>query len=85
MAEEVALAMVEIEKAKCRVAMEKAEATQRMVGMEALKRKNAEMKAMRESEEKKRALDALAHNDVRYRKYTIHEIEVATDFFSDKL
>lgn len=85
MAEEAALAMAEMEKAKCRAAMEKAEAAQRMAGMEAQKRKNAEMKAMRESEEKKRALDALAHNDVRYRKYNIDEIEVATDFFSDKL
>lgn len=85
MAEEAAIAMAEIEKAKCKAALEKAEVAQRMAGIEAQKRKNAEIKAMRESEEKKRALDALAHNDVRYRKYTIDEIEVATDFFSDKL
>lgn len=56
-----------------------------MAGMEAQKRKNEKMKAMRELKEKKKVFGALTHSDIRYRKYTIDEIEVATDFFSDKL
>ncbi|CAK7352890.1 unnamed protein product [Dovyalis caffra] len=40
------------------------------------------MKAEQETEEKNRALNALAHNDVRYRRYTIEEIEEATDKFA---
>ncbi|KNA15223.1 hypothetical protein SOVF_100190 isoform C [Spinacia oleracea] len=75
-------AIVEIEKAKCRAAIEAAEAAQRLAEKEAQKRKLAESKAKQEAEEKNRALNALAHNDVRYRKYTIDEIEVATGSFS---
>ncbi|XP_058086164.1 U-box domain-containing protein 52-like isoform X2 [Magnolia sinica] len=85
MAEEAALAIAEMEKAKCKAAIEAAEASQRIAEMEAQKRRNAEMKAKKESEEKRKALDALANSDVRYRKYTIEEIEVATDFFSETL
>ncbi|KAH8481334.1 hypothetical protein H0E87_028992 [Populus deltoides] len=44
---------------------------------------NAEMKAHREAEEKRKALDALANSDVRYRRYPIEEIEAATDYFSE--
>ncbi|XP_020536636.1 U-box domain-containing protein 52 isoform X2 [Jatropha curcas] len=80
-AEEAALAIAEIEKAKCKAAMEAADKAQRLAEMEAQKRKYAEMKAKREAEEKKRALNALAH-DVRYRKYTIEEIEASTEKFS---
>lgn len=29
-------------------------------------------------------MDALAHADVRYRKYTIEEIEDATEYFDEK-
>ncbi|OAY53490.1 U-box domain-containing protein 35 isoform X2 [Manihot esculenta] len=82
LAEEAALAIAEQEKAKSRAAIEAAEAAQRIAEIEAQKRVNAEMKAHKESEEKKKALDALAHSDVRYRKYTIEEIEAATEFFS---
>lgn len=82
LSEEAALAIAEMEKAKCKVAMEAAEKSQKLAEMEAQKRKYAEMKAKRESEEKNRALNALAHNDVRYRKYAIEEIEEATDKFS---
>ncbi|OAY26885.1 U-box domain-containing protein 35 isoform X2 [Manihot esculenta] len=82
LSEEAALAIAEMEKAKCKVAMEAAEKAQKLAEMEAQKRKYAEMKAKRESEEKNRALNALAHNDVRYRKYAIEEIEEATDKFS---
>ncbi|KAK9279235.1 hypothetical protein L1049_012913 [Liquidambar formosana] len=83
LAEEAALAIAEKEKAKSRAAIEAAEAAQRIAELEAQKRINAEMKALKESEEKKKVLDALAHSDVRYRKYSIEEIEAATDFFSE--
>ncbi|KAF5188909.1 U-box domain-containing protein [Thalictrum thalictroides] len=84
-AEEAALAIAEREKAKCKAAIEAAEAAQRLAEMEAQKRRHAELKARKEAAEKKRALNVLANNDVRYRKYTIDEIEVATDRFSDSL
>ncbi|XP_065850876.1 U-box domain-containing protein 52 isoform X2 [Euphorbia lathyris] len=82
LSEETALAIAEMEKAKCRAAIEAADKSQRLAEMESQKRKYAEMKAKREAEEKHRALNALAHNDVRYRKYSIEEIEVATEKFS---
>lgn len=82
LAEETARSVAEKERAKCRAAMEAAEAAQRIAELESQKRISAEMKAVQESEEKKKALDALAHSDVRYRKYTIEEIEVATEYFS---
>ncbi|ERN12552.1 U-box domain-containing protein 35 isoform X1 [Amborella trichopoda] len=83
LAEEAARAVAEKEKAKCKAAMEAAEAAQRIAELESQKRRNAELKAQKETEEKKKALDALAHTDVRYRKYTIEEIETATDFFAE--
>lgn len=85
MAEEAALALAEKEKAKSKAAMEAAEAAQRIAELEAQKRINAEMKALKEAEEKKKVLDALVQSDVRYRKYTIEEIETATDYFSASL
>ncbi|GMJ07607.1 hypothetical protein like AT5G12000 [Hibiscus trionum] len=81
-AEEAAIAMAEKEKAKCRAAIEAAEAAQKLAEMEAYRRKQAEYKAKQESDEKNRALHALAINDVRYRKYTIEEIEEATGDFT---
>lgn len=84
-AEEAALAIAEMEKSKCRAALEAAEAAQRIAELEAHKRLNAEKKAKREAEEKNKALDALASSDVRYRKYTIDEIEVATEQFAERL
>ncbi|XP_019707763.1 U-box domain-containing protein 35 [Elaeis guineensis] len=84
LAEEAALALAEKEKARCKAAIEAAEASKRIAELEAQKRINAEMKVLKEAEEKKRALDALAHTDVRYRKYTIEEIEAATENFSEK-
>ncbi|MBA0597727.1 hypothetical protein Gorai_007524, partial [Gossypium raimondii] len=79
---EAALAMAEMEKAKCRAAIEAAEAAQKLAEMEAYRRRQAESKAKKESDEKNRALNALATNDVRYRKYSIVEIEEATENFS---
>ncbi|GMH07980.1 hypothetical protein Nepgr_009820 [Nepenthes gracilis] len=85
LAEEAALAMAEREKAKCQAALEAAEASQKIAELEAQRRITAEMKALKEAKEKKRALEALSSSDVRYRKYTIEEIKTATDYFSESL
>lgn len=85
LAEETALAIAEKERAKSKAAIEAAEAQKRIAQLEAQKRLTAEMKALRESEEKKKLLDALVNVDVRYRRYTIEEIEAATDFFAESL
>ncbi|KAF3447315.1 hypothetical protein FNV43_RR12500 [Rhamnella rubrinervis] len=85
LSEEAALAIAEIEKAKCKAAMEAAAMAQKLAEKEAQRRKQAEKAAKREAEEKNRALTVLSHNDVRYRKYTIEEIEAATDKFADSL
>lgn len=82
-AEEAAMAIVERERAKTKAAIEAAAAAQRIAEREAQKRIDAEMKALKESEEKDKVLNALAQNDNRYRKYTIEEIETATDHFSN--
>lgn len=86
LAEEAARASAEKEKAKCRAAMEAAEAAQRIAKREAQRRINIEMKILEEAEGNMTVeSDTLAMNDVviRYRKYTIDEIEVATDFFAE--
>ncbi|XP_064981592.1 U-box domain-containing protein 52-like [Musa acuminata AAA Group] len=83
MAEEAAMASVERERAKCRAAIEAAQAEHRLAELEAQKRIDAEMKAIKEAEVMKKALDSLAHADVRYRKYAIEEIEAATEYFAD--
>lgn len=83
LAEEAALAIAEREKAKCRAAIEAAEAAQRLAEMEAQKRINAERKALKESEENKKVMNSLTQSDARYRKYTIEEIETATEFFTE--
>ncbi|KAE8682625.1 U-box domain-containing protein 51-like isoform X2 [Hibiscus syriacus] len=79
---EAALAMAEKEKAKCKSAMEAAKASRRLAEIEAHRRRQAELKAKKESDEKTRALNVLAKNDVRYRKYSIEEIEEATENFA---
>lgn len=83
--EEAALRIAEMEKARCKAALEAAEAARRIAELEAHKRKNAELKAKRESEEKLKALDTLVRNDVQYRKYSIDDIEIATNYFADNL
>ena len=82
LSEEAALAMAEMEKVRCKAAIEAAEASQKLAEKEAQRRRYAELKASKEAEEKARALTAFAHNDIRYRKYSIEEIEVATQTFS---
>ncbi|KAG9138768.1 hypothetical protein Leryth_007407 [Lithospermum erythrorhizon] len=81
-AEETALKKVEMEKAKCLAAMDAAEKAKKLAEMEAQRRKYAEQKAKREAEERNRALNVLSNNDIRYRKYSIEELEEATNKFS---
>ncbi|KAK7351445.1 hypothetical protein VNO77_10921 [Canavalia gladiata] len=85
LAEEAALTSAEKERAKSKAAIEAAEAQKRIAEMEAQKRLNVEMKALRESEENKKVRDASVSVDIRYRRYTIEEIEAATEFFSVSL
>lgn len=79
------MALAEIEKQKTQVALEAAKTSRRLAELEVQKRKNAEIKAMREVEERKKAMEALARAEIRYRKYTIEEIEIATEYFSNSL
>ncbi|XP_042038117.1 U-box domain-containing protein 35-like isoform X2 [Salvia splendens] len=78
-AEETALALAEKEKAKSKAALEHAEAAQRIAELEAQKRITAEMNALKEAEDQGRAIQA----DCRYRRYTIEEIELSTEYFSE--
>ncbi|PKU63938.1 U-box domain-containing protein 35 [Dendrobium catenatum] len=59
LAEESAMALVEREKAKCKAALEAAQAQQRIAELEAQKRRYAEMQALREAEERK-AMDTFS-------------------------
>jgi len=77
------LQLVAKEKAKFKAAIEAAEAAQRIAELQ--KRLNAEMIAQKESEEKKTALESISNSDLRYQKYTIEEIEAATNEFSNSL
>ncbi|KAK6125056.1 hypothetical protein DH2020_041234 [Rehmannia glutinosa] len=81
LAHETALAIVEREKLMCKAAVEVAHKAQRIAELETEKRKRAEMKFKQESEEKQKAIDALAHSEIRYRRYTTDEIEIATNYF----
>ncbi|WCJ30663.1 Protein kinase protein with adenine nucleotide alpha hydrolases-like domain [Euphorbia peplus] len=84
-AEESALATVEREKARSKAAIEAAEAARKIAEIEGRRRAEAEMLAIKESREKRKALDVLSNSDVRYRKYSIEEIEAATEFFAQSL
>ena len=77
MTEETAISMIENEKAKAKTAMEAAEAANRLAEAEAKRRLTAEMKALKESDSPTR------YTMVRYRKYTVHEIEEGTDNFAE--
>ncbi|CAK9162211.1 unnamed protein product [Ilex paraguariensis] len=81
-AQEAALAILEVEKQKTKAAMEVAQMAQRLAELESQKRRGAEMKAKHEEEEKKKVMEELARFDIRYRKYTIEAIEIATSYFS---
>lgn len=83
MAEEAAVALVEKEKAIRRVAMDTARAENRIAELESQKRVDAEMMAIKDAHENNRTLDSAPRADVRYRKYTIEDIEIATEYFAE--
>ncbi|GAU28160.1 hypothetical protein TSUD_313190, partial [Trifolium subterraneum] len=60
LAEEAALAIAEKEREKSKAAIEAAEAQKRIAELEAQKRLKAEMKALKEAEEKRKVMDALS-------------------------
>ncbi|KAJ6394688.1 hypothetical protein OIU77_023819 [Salix suchowensis] len=78
LAEEAALSLAEMEKQKANTAIEAAKMAQRLAQMESQKRQAAEKRAI---QERKKAIKCLEQNSVLYRKYTIEEIEVATNNF----
>lgn len=77
MTEETAMSMVEKERAKAKTAVEAAEAANRLAEVEAKKRVTAEMKALKESDSFSR------HSIVRYRKYSVQDIEEGTANFAE--
>ncbi|KAL2555367.1 Protein kinase protein with adenine nucleotide alpha hydrolase-like domain [Forsythia ovata] len=83
LAEEEAKMVAEEDKAKCRAAIENAEAAQRIAEIESQKRVSAELEAIKESDETQTELNPLAQQDLIYRRYTIEEIEEATEYFSE--
>ncbi|KAL1344872.1 hypothetical protein AAHE18_08G075700 [Arachis hypogaea] len=82
MSQEAALAIAEREKARATAAWEMAEDAKKRAELEAQRRRDAELKAAKEAEEKEMALTALAHTDMRCRRYTMEEIEAATEKFN---
>ncbi|XP_014660471.1 U-box domain-containing protein 35 isoform X1 [Setaria italica] len=82
--EDSAMAMIEREKARAKAAMEAAEASQRIAEMEVQKRITAEKKLLKEAEDRKsRGGGGGMSHEVRYRRYSIEEIEQGTDRFND--
>ncbi|KAL0799671.1 hypothetical protein Bca101_054846 [Brassica carinata] len=77
MTEETAMSMVANERAKVKTAMEAAEAAKRLAEAEAKRRLNAELKVLKESD------SFSGHSIVRYRKYSVQEIEEGTDNFAE--
>ncbi|XP_073122349.1 U-box domain-containing protein 52-like isoform X2 [Henckelia pumila] len=77
--EEAARMTAEQERAKYKAAMENAQAAQRVAELESQKRVSIEMSALQDSEEDR----AISVSPLRYRRYTIEEIEVATEYFAE--
>lgn len=71
------------EKAKQLEIMEEIEMARNLLVKEACERQIAEMNALKESAERQKVVEALLLSDTRYRRYSINEIEVATDYFSE--
>ncbi|XP_042466190.1 U-box domain-containing protein 52-like [Zingiber officinale] len=78
----VAEEAAEREKTRYKAMEEAGQAENRIAELEARKRVTAEMKAIKESSERD-SIGPMRH-DLRYRKYTINEIEVATEYFTDR-
>ena len=82
LAEEAAMSAVQEERAKIEATVEAAEAAQRIAESGSRRRSNLEGEALRETVEMKKVLDTLSNSNIKYRRYTIEEIEEATDGFT---
>ncbi|XP_017407546.1 U-box domain-containing protein 35 isoform X2 [Vigna angularis] len=81
--QEAAEEIAEKEKEKSKAAKETAEMAKRLARLETKRRANVEGKYLKEAEEMRKALKNLQETDKRYRKYTLEEIEKATNEFSE--
>ncbi|XP_014522631.1 U-box domain-containing protein 35 isoform X2 [Vigna radiata var. radiata] len=81
--QEAAEAIAEKEKEKSKAARETAEMATRLARLETKRRANVEGKCLKEAEEMRKALRNLQETDKRYRRYTLEEIEKATNEFSE--
>lgn len=70
------------EKEKHLKVMKDLEEAKNMFAKESYERQMAELNIIKESLERQRIIDTLLSNDKRYRKYTMDEIQEATNFFS---
>lgn len=83
-AEEALTVLAEVEKEKSKAATQAALMTQKLAELETQKkRKIAEMKARNEEEEKKKAIELFERSNICYRRYSIQDIETATDHFNE--
>ena len=76
LAEEPTMSTVQREKAKIEATIEATEAVQRIP--ESGSRKRSNLKTV----EMKKVLDTLSNSNIKYKRYTIEEIEEATDGFT---
>ncbi|KAE9588115.1 putative protein kinase RLK-Pelle-RLCK-IXb family [Lupinus albus] len=83
--EEAALALAEVEKQKTKAAMESAEMSRCLAAIEIKKRKQTEKRAMQKEEEKQRASNTNPPHNILCKRYSIEEIEVATNCFDKAL
>ncbi|KAK7381477.1 hypothetical protein VNO80_00020 [Phaseolus coccineus] len=83
LSQEAAEAMAEKEKERSKAAKETAEAAKRIARVETKKRADVEVKCLKEAEERRKLLENLTRTDKRYRKYTMEEIQKATNEFSE--
>ncbi|XP_022720880.1 U-box domain-containing protein 35-like [Durio zibethinus] len=81
LAEEAAMLAVEEERANCKAAIEAAEAARKFAESGQRRRLNLQGETLRETVEMKKVLDTLSNHNIKYRRYTIEEIEEATDCF----
>lgn len=82
LAEESARLTAEKEKVKFRAAMDNAQAAQRIAENDSQKRVSIEMKALQESDEKE---TVMCRSSLKYKRYSIEQIEEATQYFNKSL
>ncbi|WVZ23507.1 hypothetical protein V8G54_002051 [Vigna mungo] len=77
--------IVEAKLAQSKMTMESTEMSKHLVKMDSLKRKEVELKAKSEEEETIKALQETLYNNIPYRRYTIEDIDAATNKFDNAL